>query len=189
MSRKIVAVFGGRAPQAGSADYEQARALGQALAQTGYVVMTGGYGGTMEAASRGAKEAGGRVIGVTVGRFDESGLRPNAWLDEEVKFPDLFQRLHYLVTTSAAIVALRGGVGTLSEVALTWSLMQVGEMPRKPLVLVGPGWRKTLETFRNHSTANERDWKLLIFVSQVGQVVQMLDHPRRDERRWTEHLP
>jgi len=172
--KKIVAVFGGRGIQEGSADYEHTLGLGQALAQAGYVVMTGGYGGAMEAASRGAKEAGEHVIGVTVEQFEKKGLRPNTWLDEEIKFPNLFERLHYLVTTSDAIVVLRGGVGTLSEVALTWSLIQVGEMPRKPFVLVGRGWRETLETFRGVSTINERDWALLSFASTVSEIIQAL---------------
>jgi uncharacterized protein (TIGR00725 family) len=173
-NQKIVAVFGGRALQAGSAEYEEIRAMGRALAQAGYIVMTGGYGGTMEAASRGAKEGGGHVIGVTVGRFDRAGRQVNAWVDEEIKFPDLFQRLHYLVTASDAIVVLRGGVGTLSEVALTWSLLQVGEMPRKPFVLVGPGWRQTLETFRQVSTLNQHDWMLLSFAATADEVVGLL---------------
>lgn len=159
----------------GSAEYKETRTLGQQLARAGYIVMTGGYGGVMEAASRGAKEAGGHVIGVTVGMFDKSGLRPNAWVDEEIKFPAVFQRLHYLITASDAIVVMHGGVGTLSEVALTWSLMQVGELPRKPLALVGQGWRHTLETFRDHSTVSERDWALLAFVPRPGQVIQFLD--------------
>lgn len=175
MDNKIVAVFGGRAPQPGSAEYAEAHTLGQLLAQAGYAVMTGGYGGVMEASSRGAKESGGRVIGVTVGKFDQSGLRPNAWLDEEIKFSSLSERLHYLVTMSDAIVVLRGGVGTLSEVALAWSLMQVGEMPRKPFVLVGDGWRRALEIYRSVSTVNERDWTLLIFASQVSEVVRLLN--------------
>ncbi len=171
---KIIAIFGGRALQPDSPDYADALALGKALAQTGYSVMTGGYGGAMEAASRGAKKAGGHTIGVTVGSFDRGGLRPNAWIDEEIKFPDLFQRLRYLVTASDAVVTLRGGVGTLSEVALTWSLMQVSEMQPKPFVLVGPGWRRALEAYRQDSTISERDWGLLTFVDHVNEVVQSL---------------
>lgn len=177
MNNKIVAIFGGRASQPGSADYQQAFALGQALAQVSYTVMTGGYSGAMEAASRGAKQAGGYVIGVTVGLFDQNGLRPNTWLDEEIKFNSLAERLRYLVTASDAVVALRGGVGTLSEVALTWSLLQVGEMPLKPFVLVGEGWRETLETFRRVSTVNQRDWALLTFAASVEQVVSLLAIP------------
>ncbi len=165
----IVTVFGGNAVETGDAGYREACELGRRLAQAGFTVATGGYYGTMEATSRGAKEAGAHVIGVTTAR-----LGPNQWVDEEIKFPTLFQRLHYLVTFSDALVALRGGAGTLSEVALSWSLIQAGEMPRKPLVLVGPHWRQSMETFHRESTVKERDWALLSFAANVRDVVPLL---------------
>ena len=169
----IVTVFGGNAVETGNAEYQEAYELGRLLAQAGYTVATGGYHGTMEATSRGAKEAGAHVIGVTTARFDDR-LGPNPWVDEEVKFPTLFQRLHYLVTFSDALVTLRGGVGTLSEVALSWSLIQVAEMPRKPLVLVGPHWQQIMETFHHESTVKERDWALISFAASVVDVIPLL---------------
>ena len=103
----------------------------------------------MEAASRGAAEAGGHVIGVTCERIEafRKGLRPNAWVKEEVKYATLRDRLYYLVEHCDAVLALPGGVGTLSEVALTWSLIQTGEIPRKPLIVVGRVWAETVTTF------------------------------------------
>jgi uncharacterized protein (TIGR00725 family) len=86
----IAVVFGSNSPQEGDLDYTEARQLGYALAQAGYVLATGGYFGTMEAASRGAKEAGGHVIGVTTSIFDGVRLHPNAYLDEEIKFRRCF---------------------------------------------------------------------------------------------------
>jgi uncharacterized protein (TIGR00730 family) len=170
----VVTVFGGNALEVDDAGYLEARELGRLLGQAGYTVANGGYYGTMEAVSRGAQEAGAHVIGVTTARFDGHRLEPNQWVDEEIKFPTLFQRLHYLVTCSDALVALRGGVGTLSEVALSWSLIQVGEMPRKPLVLVGPHWRQIMETYHQQSTVKERDWALLSFAPSVSDVVPLL---------------
>ncbi len=170
----IVAVYGSNSPTEGHAEYEAARALGRILAQNGYVVATGGYAGTMEATSRGAKEAGGHVIGVTTSLFDKVRLGPNPYLDEEIKFPTLFQRLHHLVTMADAWVALPGGIGTLSEVALTWSLMQAGEMKRQPLVLVGRMWRATIGDFSSdyHVRPHFRD--LLKFADDVNQVLALL---------------
>src|SRR3974390_2511570 len=75
---KIVTVFGGSRPEAGAAEYEEARALGAALSKRGLAVCTGGYGGTMEAASRGAKESGGKVYGVTAEFF---ARKANEWVD------------------------------------------------------------------------------------------------------------
>lgn len=170
----IVTVFGSNAPKDGEADYEQARRLGQLLARSGYVVATGGYFGTMEAASRGAKEAGGYVIGVTSSVFDELRLHANPYLDEEIKFPTLFQRLHHLVTFADAWVALPGGIGTLSEVALTWSLMQVGEKPRQPFVAVGAMWHDLLGNFSKNGYVKEQYHQLIRYADGIDGVVTLL---------------
>jgi len=167
-------VFGSNAPQDGELDYAEARELGRLLAQAGYVVATGGYFGTMEAASRGAKEAGGYVIGVTTSLFDNTRLHPNPYLDEEIKLPTLFQRLHHLVTMADAWVALPGGIGTLSEVALTWSLMQVGEMPQRPFVLVGEQWRSTIGEFSTDYYVRPQHRDLIKYAADVEQVLALL---------------
>jgi uncharacterized protein (TIGR00730 family) len=170
----IVTVYGSNSPAEGHPEYEAARALGRMLAQGGYVVATGGYAGTMEATSRGAREAGGHVIGVTTSIFDHVRLGPNPYLDEEIKFPTLFQRLHHLVTIADAWVALPGGIGTLSEVALTWSLMQVGEVKRQPFVLVGATWRATLGTYADDFHVRREFRSLLKYAEDVTQVVALL---------------
>lgn len=170
----IVTVYGSNSPKDGEAEYEQARALGRLLAQHGYVVATGGYAGTMEAASRGAKEAGGHVIGVTTSLFDGIRLSTNPYIDEEIKLPTLFQRLHHLVTLADGWVALPGGIGTLSEVALTWSLMQVGEMPHHPFVLVGAMWRKTISEFASDYHVRPQFRELIKYADNVEQVLPLL---------------
>ena len=145
---RIVSVFGGSAPRPGTAPYGEAQALGAALARAGWTVATGGYSGVMEAASRGAHEAGGHVIGVTCGLIEEwKGLRANQWVKEEKRFATLRERLGHLVEFCDAAIALPGGVGTLSEVALTWSLLQTGEISRKPLILLGQVWHDTVSAF------------------------------------------
>ena len=170
MTVQVVSVFGGSTPSEGMPAYEAARRLGSLLAQAGLAVATGGYRGVMEAASRGAAEAGGHVIGVTWKAIETSvGLTANRWVTEEIKFPNLRQRLSHLVEKCDAAVALPGGIGTLSEVALTWSLLQTGEIPRKPFVLVGPAWRETLAGFYRGADGyiEERHWRLLAFVPTV----------------------
>ena len=82
IGEKIVTVFGSSRPEAGDGDYEEARALGEALGKRGFAVCTGGYGGTMEAASRGAKEAGGKTYAVTAEFF---GRQANAWVEEDME--------------------------------------------------------------------------------------------------------
>src|SRR5215467_2151660 len=94
-SEIIVTVFGSSRPRAGDADYEEARALGYALAKHGFAVCSGGYGGAMEAVSRGAKEAGGKTYGVTAEFFKAARLNP--WVDVEVRKQTWEERLFELI--------------------------------------------------------------------------------------------
>lgn len=174
---KIVSVFGGSKPQPGTPSYEEARQVGQLLAQAGWTVATGGYTGVMEAASRGAAEAGGHVIGVTCTAIAQwRGLSPNPWVKEEVQFARLRERLYHLVEFCDATVALPGGIGTLSEVALTWSLLQTGEIKRKPFVLIGRVWSETVATFIREADGylHPGDGELLRVVDRLEEVVGYL---------------
>lgn len=145
-----VSVFGGSSPLPGSPAYKEAYELGKLLAQSGHTVMTGGYIGTMEAISRGAAEAGGHVIGVTCADIEAwRPVRPNAWVQEERRFGTMQERLNELVLACDAAIALPGGPGTLTEVALTWNLMIIHSIPLKPLILIGPGWKSLISTFIN----------------------------------------
>src|SRR5438477_6894431 len=151
-NRKVVGIFGSAEGQPGTPDYGDALNLGKMLAQAGCMVMTGGYGGAMGAVSKGAAEAGGYVIGVTVGLFKERGLVPNPYLHEEVHLPTLAERLNYLIVKPDAYVFLKGGAGTLSEMALAWSLLQVAEIPARPMILVGSMWQAFVPQFTQVST-------------------------------------
>ncbi len=146
---KTIAVFGSSRREEGSRHYRDAYDLGQCLARAGYAVLSGGYHGSMAAVSRGAREAGGPVIGVTCAVFDP--LQPNPWLNEEIKAPTLLARLAIMMERADGFVALRGGIGTLSEVMLAWSLLQTRTLDSKPLVLMGSDWPPILETFRKHT--------------------------------------
>ncbi len=174
---KVASVFGGSAPRPGEPAYEEARALGEALARAGWTVATGGYMGVMEAASRGACEAGGHVIGVTCSQIESwRGLSANPWVKEETRFNTLRERLSHLVEFCDAALALPGGVGTLSEVALTWSLLQTGEIKRKPLVLVGALWAETMRTFMQHAGAYLRpgDADLVLMARDIDEAVRLI---------------
>jgi uncharacterized protein (TIGR00730 family) len=142
----ILTVFGGSAPKPGSAAYQQAMDLGRMAAEAGWTVATGGYMGVMEAVSRGANEAGGHVIGVTTKELDDR--RPtgaNPWVKEERKFDTLRTRLGHLVDCCDAAMALPGGVGTLAEISIMWNGLIIHSLPAKPLVLVGKGWKTTID--------------------------------------------
>lgn len=143
-----VTVFGGAEPRPGDPAYQEAFRLGQLIASKGFTVLTGGYIGTMEAVSRGAAEAGGHVIGVTCDEIEAwRTVRPNAWVQEQIRFPSLRQRLNALIDQCDAAIALPGGIGTLAEVAVMWSNLQTGVVSPRRLILVGPGWQSVMDQF------------------------------------------
>src|SRR5271169_4874021 len=130
----IVTVFGSSRPREGEADYEEARVLGRALAKHGFSVCSGGYAGVMEAVSRGAKEAGGRTLGVTAEFFKNAKL--NRWIDEEMRLQTWEERLFELVRRADAFVACKGRTGTLVELAVVWEMMNKMVMPAKPFAVL-----------------------------------------------------
>lgn len=173
-----ISVFGGSQPREGDSAYEEAMLLGRLLAQRGHTVLTGGYIGTMEAVSRGAHEAGGHVVGVTCEEIEAwRPVKPNRWVKEERRRKSLIERLQALVEESDAAIALPGGPGTLTEIALTWNLMIVESRHRSPLILVGRGWQSTFDQFfhefQTYMPMNQRD--LLLFAEDVKTAVEMLD--------------
>ena len=180
---RTVSVFGGGAPRDGQPAYQQAYALGRLLAEAGYTVMTGGYAGTMEAVSRGAKEGGAHVIGVTVGMFERAGHRPNPYLDEVVHYEDLSARLLHVVKRAGAVIALPGGIGTLSEVALTWSLLQTREVEPMPFILLGQHWADLLHSYYGSGEyIREADmslWQVARTPEQAVTLVRNWDHETR----------
>jgi hypothetical protein len=169
---RTVAVFGSGSAPPGHPVLAEAERLGRLLAEAGFALVNGGYGGTMEAASRGAQQAGGRVIGVTMDLFAPR-LQPNRWLTEEQRVADFFPRLQRL-TGADGFVVLRGGVGTLTEATLVWSLMQTGQIPARPFVFVGDGWHRLFDAFRAETFMSERDLALATVVSDADEAVAAL---------------
>jgi uncharacterized protein (TIGR00730 family) len=139
---RSIAVFGSSEPAEGDPGYARARRLGELLARAGFRVVTGGYGGVMEAASRGAVEAGGTTVGVTSAVFRDR--RPNPFSSRVVESADLHDRTRELIRLSDGFVVLPGQAGTLAEVAWLWALHRAGCLGRRPVVLVGDGWRELL---------------------------------------------
>jgi uncharacterized protein (TIGR00730 family) len=173
---KIISVFGSAATLNPSADYTLGEQIGETLAEAGYAVMTGGYQGMMAAVSAGAHRKGGHVIGVTTAALER--LRPhldaNEWVREEVKYMTMHERLLHLVTRADGYVALPGGLGTVTEVMLTWELMRVGELPANPLVLYGDYWRQALASIEAMPYAQRPAWSMLSFADSPAEVVRLL---------------
>ena len=172
--KKIISVFGSSAVEVGSEAYREARTLGRLLAKAGFDVMNGGYHGSMEAVSRGAKEGGGKVIGITSSLFDPHRPSGNRWLDEEIRKSDYVDRLKHLTIESDGCIALAGSIGTLTEVFMTWSLLQVGAVNTKPLILVGDRWRRVLRTLVRESFIPETELRTIHAVVTPEEAVQVL---------------
>lgn len=173
-----ISVFGGSQPKEGDSAYTEAQALGRLLAQRGHTVLTGGYIGTMEAVSRGASEAGGHVIGATCDDIESwRAVKPNQWVKEERREKTLIGRLQVLIEGCDAALALPGGVGTLTEIALMWNLMIVESLPRRPLILIGRGWQSTFDQFFKeldvYTTAKQRE--LVDFAIDIDTAVHTLE--------------
>ncbi len=138
-----MAVFGSSLTREGNEDYNEARRLGELLADAGVTVATGGYGGTMEAVSRGAIEQGGHVIGVTAPAMFPTRTGANRYVTEEIQAATLTERIHQLVGLSDAGIALPGSIGTFTELMVAWYSNFIachGHRSPKPLVAVGSRW-------------------------------------------------
>jgi uncharacterized protein (TIGR00725 family) len=139
----VVAVFGSSAGGPGEPAYEAARECGRLLAEAGYTVATGGYGGTMEACSRGAADAGGKVVGMTAPAVFPGRPGANRWVQVEVPAGTITERIHLMLNGSAACIALDGSIGTLTELVMAWNLAFVAGLsgaPARPVLAVGPTW-------------------------------------------------
>ncbi|MGZ4677354.1 MAG: LOG family protein [Acidimicrobiia bacterium] len=139
-----VTVFGSARLGEGHSSYELGRAVGGALARTGYTVMTGGGPGLMEAANRGAREAGGSSVGCNIHLPVEQV--PNPYVDHHVTFRHFFVRKVMLVKHSVGFVALPGGFGTFDEVFEAANLIETGTIVRFPVVLLGSDFWEPIVT-------------------------------------------
>ena len=140
-----VTVFGSSRFKEDHPNYQLARSLGYALAKAGYVVMTGGGPGIMEAANRGAREAGGLSLGCNIRLPREQ--EPNPYLDRFIEFEHFFIRKVMMVKYSCAFVVMPGGFGTLDEAFEVITLVQTGKLDRFPVISMGGDFWTQLRAF------------------------------------------
>jgi uncharacterized protein (TIGR00725 family) len=152
---KIITVFGSSRPEDGHPDYAEALELGRALGAAGFGVCTGGYGGVMEAVSRGARESGGRVLAVTSSFFRS---RANRWVQEETCSATWQERLFELVRLGDGYVACKGGTGTLVELAVVWEMLNKKAMEQRPFVVLGDFWQPILDRVREVERGHASRW-------------------------------
>ena len=167
---KIVTIFGGSRCGENSVEYKQAKAIGAFLAEAGFTICTGGYLGVMEGASRGAREKGGRVLGIVMNQFK---AEPNRYLTDKVATNHFYGRLQNLIDRSVGFIAIRGGMGTVTEVSLVWNKLQTGVIEKRPLVLLGEGWREVVNSWQRNLAVSDTDVALLDFADTAEEAFEI----------------
>jgi uncharacterized protein (TIGR00730 family) len=168
---RIVTIFGGAKCGENDLEYEQARRAGALLAEAGFTICTGGYLGVMEAASRGAHEHGGRVLGITMNQFK---AEPNRFLTDKVATPHFYERLQRLITRSVGFIAIRGGMGTVTELSLVWNKMQTKVIGPRPLVLLGECWPPVVKAWQKDLAVTDQDVAFLDFANTPEEAVEII---------------
>ncbi len=168
MDERIVTVFGTGRTVAGDANFALAEQVGRVLAQAGFTIANGGYGGTMLAAAKGAAEVGGKIIGVTCSAF--KGSKANQYITREIVTVSLGERLDTLIKLGQAYVVLPGGTGTLLELAKVWELRNKGFLDsKKPIILVGGFWKPLIALVATDDPNSSR------YINQVEQPEQIIE--------------
>ena len=168
---RIITIFGGSKCKEDSEEYREAKDLGGRLAEAGFTICTGGYLGIMEAASRGAREKGGRVYGIVMNQFKSE---PNRYLTDKVATDHFYDRLQNLITRSLGFVAFRGGMGTVTEISLVWNKLQTRVLGSRPLVLVGDCWPPIVAAWQNSLVVSNDDVSILDFAKDANDAAEIL---------------
>ncbi len=171
LPERIVTIFGGSKCSESDPEYVQAMRVGELLAVAGFTICTGGYLGVMEAASRGARESGGRVLGIVMNQFKSE---PNRFLTDKVATPHFYERLQRLITRSVGFIAIRGGMGTVTELSLVWNKIQTRVIGPRPLVLLGDCWRPVVDQWQKYLAVSDSDVAALDFANTPEEAVEII---------------
>ena len=170
---RLVAVFGSADARDGDPLYAAARRLGAMLVEAGYGVVTGGYGGVMEGASRGAREGGGAAVGVTCAVF--AGREPNRFLTERRETENLLARTGALIDAACGYVVLLGKSGTLAELTFVWALHRAGSLGPRPVILLGVAWRPFLHHLVRGGMIEDEQLAITRVADEPEEAVTALD--------------
>lgn len=160
MTRPVVAVFGSSHTGIDTDQWIEAEQVGRDIANAGYDVVTGGYGGTMEAVSKGATLAGGFAFGVTAPSLFPGRAGANSYVTSEIVAESLADRISAMVRMSIGCIALPGSIGTATELLIAWNTNHIrrnGGLASFPSVAVGEGWSDFRTIMIQHMAALEDD--------------------------------
>jgi uncharacterized protein (TIGR00725 family) len=169
---QLVSVLGSSQSGPDSFEYTVAERTGELLARAGMGVITGGYGGVMEAALKGAAQCEGKCIGVTTAFYKH--LEKNQYVKREVRTNSYNDYLMQILDLSNAYILVPGSVGTLFEFSAIWALSECGAIKKKPAVCIGEQWREIAETMAFYSTEAQKSKQLFSFVESPQEAVSLL---------------
>lgn len=171
IKNKIVTIFGSSFPKPGENEYEFAYQLGKKLGEHGFTICNGGFYGTMEAAAKGASEAGSHTIGVTIGDFK---LEANKFIKEEIRCKNLFERITKLIELGDSYIVLKGGTGTLLELSAVWELANKNIIEKKPIAAVKDYWKDLVKLIDERMILENRDKGIVFLSDDLNEIVSYL---------------
>lgn len=170
MDEKTITIFGTGKAKPGDSAYVMAHEIGKLLAQAGFTIANGGYGGTMLAAAKGAAQAGGKTIGVTCSAFKRSAA--NEYISREIVTNSPDERLDTLIKLGSAFVVLPGGTGTLLELARVWELKNKGFLEEgKPIILVSRFWKMLVDLIATDDPESIRCIHIAVGPNEVKDIL------------------
>ncbi len=179
-----VAIFGSARIREGDQEYRDVFTIAQALAESGFDVVTGGGPGLMHAANAGHRSAGSGThsIGLNIRLPHEQA--PNQYLDIKHEFDRFSNRLDTFMSLSDAVIVAPGGIGTLLELFYAWQLVQVEHICETPIILFGPMWGPLLEWLSaevlSRKLIDESDLRMIFYVNEVEKVVALIRKIHKD---------
>lgn len=168
---KTVTIFGSAIPDENDAQYKFAYELGASLAKNGFNICNGGYGGIMEAVSKGAYDNGGFVYGVTIELWDKE---PNQFITVEVREQKLFERITKLLELGDAYVILQGGTGTFLEFAAVLEYANKNLQQKKPVICHSQMWKEIVTVMNKQMEIEKRRTDLVKCIESVDEIVEYL---------------
>ena len=181
-----VAIFGYADTHLKDKLYKEVFEVASELAKAGYTVVNGGGTGVMRAATIGAKEGGGKVIGVTwypkdLDNFE--GRDPKNLIDKEIKTDSYIERTLTLLKEGQVYIVFKGGTGTVSEFGMAWGLARLYFGHHKPLILYGKFWKKIMKSFKDNMLIRPEELKVYKIVENPEQVLEAIAQFEKEIQR------
>lgn len=172
---KRITIFGFSESKPEDLLYKETFQVAKLLAGQGYTIVNGGGPGLMKASTEGAKEGGGKTIGIYFnpeGMINFEGRDPTNQVEEAIEMPNYVERTLKLLEYGDCYIIFKGGTGTLSEFGMAWGLARLFFGRHKPLILYGSFWHEILEAFGKNMFLREEELKVYRIVCSPEEVLE-----------------